>query len=181
MSGGLILHYRCTCGQSGVEKSCILMGMHRHICLWVLVSHWARGLCYTHPNQFAEPVFYTLCFWPVIVSFKTLRETTWRSQRTKGELIHVVRMEKKKKHSPHIFHKFKINESVLTLSFLMSSSPRQSKADLLHGWSFYWLPAVFLVVPVWVLNGGSRCKTTIQAGWKTGWERLACYLFKIRL
>lgn len=57
-------------GIVGEEPSCILNVMHRQVCLCQTGPEVSAA---TLPNQFAQPDYFTLCVWPVNVTFKTFQ------------------------------------------------------------------------------------------------------------
>lgn len=120
---------------SGQRHSCIsqMSCTDRSACIF-LSANWARGLCSSLLNQFTLPGFFTVSVWPFIITFKTLRETTWRSQETITEHLHVVTVEAR-----HIFHKFQTNEGLLSpsASLCLPHHVKVFHVDLLQGCSFY--------------------------------------------
>ncbi len=155
----------------------------RSACKICPVLNWARGLCCSLPNQFVQSDPCICIFDPSTSLLNTHRNYTKASRDKNWTRIHtcIVRGGKKTfpSHFPWIPNKWK--------SACLSSCPphcdKVFEVDLLHGCAFYKLPTLSLVVPVWRLNGCSRCKT-ITRWLKKGSgavKRVICYLFKIRL
>lgn len=154
----------------------------------LLVNQPSVKLGQRSPLHTPKPVcpawFHTSTQWPVNLTFKPLKEISWRRQ---GLKTHVClysgkkTKQKKKHHSHHIFHKFQTTERLPVCPHVLL---KLFEVDLLHGCTLFFfltsspLRLLWSQCDYWMEAADVKQSHTLAE--KTASEAI-CYLFKMSL